>query len=177
MVAPFNIDGISMQRDAFLLFAIVQGSGAVLEYYLSNRSEFLEDERFPETFAEIVASDLLLSLSAKVRNSLDGHGWHGNLPAIGRLTILQSKMRPLPREVMPLFEKYDGVGRWTEVDFREGCNKILHAEAAVWGGKRLTPTGAKALTGTIVMSGSHRESVWLCELDVRKFSAYVISQF
>jgi hypothetical protein len=177
MASPFNIDGLSMQRDAFLLLSVVAGSETVVRYFLENRREFVEGDYFPQDFAEVIASDLVLSLAAKSRNALDGHGWGDALPVIGRLLKMATKAPPKTSELALLMEAHRDSGGWKDLDFREGCNKVLHAEVTKWTAETRISFSAVPLSGSLLMSGQLRNDWWLCELDVRKFAAYIISQF
>lgn len=56
---------------------------------------------------------------------------------------------------------------WEALDFREACNKILHADLVE---PDRMPPDIGALTGQLILNGRHRGKDWEARLDLREFA-------
>jgi hypothetical protein len=60
---------------------------------------------------------------------------------------------------------------WESLEFREACNKVIHAKRVDPG--RTVDTGA--LTGELILHGDFRKKDWQARLDLREFALAALS--
>jgi hypothetical protein len=143
--------------EIYRLMTILESSSTLADYggtYEGDRGKvgFLRGLEFPEV------SRIVVSLAAIIRAALDADP---QLHA-GSLELESEIERPVG-VLMPDATRPDA---WESLEFREACNRVIHAKRV--DPKRTVDTGA--LTGELNLHGDYREKDWQGRLELREFA-------
>jgi hypothetical protein len=148
-----------LDLEIYRLMTILESSSTLADYggtYEGDRGkvEFLRGLEFPEV------SRIVVSLAAIIRAARDADP---QLYARGDLEM----ERPVG-VLMPDATRPDA---WESLEFREACNKVIHAKRV--DPKRTVDTGA--LTGELILHGDYRKKDWQARLELREFALAALS--
>jgi hypothetical protein len=147
-----------LDLEVYRLLTILEASPALAEFegkYEPDRNKitFLRGLEFPEI------SRIVVSLAAIIRSAIDANSraYAGDLELERPVGVL------VPDTAQP------GVGEGLE--FREACNKVLHADRV--DPERKPDTGA--LTGELILEGRHKGKDWRAHLNLREYALAALS--
>jgi hypothetical protein len=139
--------------EVYRLLTILEASPALAEFkgrYASdrNRVRAIREWEFPEI------SGIVVSLAAIIRSAVDSNpgAYRGDLD--------------LERPVGVLMTDTTQTRSWESLEFREACNKILHADRVELEREPETDT----LTGELILEGRYRGKDWQARLDLREYA-------
>jgi hypothetical protein len=142
-----------LDLEVYRLMTILESSPALADYAGTyegdrNKVEALRGWEYPEV------SRIVVSLAAIIRAAMDAD------PGLyaGELEV--------ERPVGVLMPDATNPRAWESLEFREACNKVIHA-------KRVEPqrtVDGGALTGELFLYGDYRKKDWQARLDLREFA-------
>src|SRR5215213_6175911 len=137
---------------------ILESSSALADYggtYEGDRGkvEFLRGLEFPEV------SRIVMSLAAVIRAARDADPqlYAGDLEVERPVGVL------MPDATRP--------DVWESLEFREACNKVIHAKRVE--PKRTVDTGA--LTGELIWHGDFRKKEWQASVELRELARAAVA--
>ena len=147
-----------LDLEIYRLMTILESSTTLADYggtYEGDRDkvEYLRRSEFPEV------SRIVVSLAAIIRAALD---------ADPQLYAGSSELERPVGVLMPNATRPDA---WESLEFREACNKVIHAKRVE--PKRTVDTGA--LTGELILHGDFRKKDWQARLELREFALAALS--
>jgi hypothetical protein len=161
-IVAFLHESPFLDLEIYRLMTILESSTALADYGGTyegdwDKVEYLRRSEFPEV------SRIVVSLAAIIRAALDAD------PQLyaGSLELESEIERPVG-VLMPDATRPDA---WESLEFREACNKVIHAKRV--DPKRTVDTGA--LTGELILHGDYREKDWQARLDLREFALAALS--
>jgi hypothetical protein len=142
-----------LDLEIYRLMTILESSPALADYggtYEGDRGkvEFLRGLEFPEV------SRIVVSLAAIIRAARDAD------------PQLYARNLETERPVGVLMPDATRPDAWESLEFREACNKVIHAKRV--DPKRTVDTGA--LTGELILHGGCRNKDWQARLELREFA-------
>jgi len=144
-----------LDLEVYRLITILEASPALAEFNGSetdrNQITFLRGLEFPEI------SRIVVSLAAIIRSAIDANP---------RAYAASPHDLTLEKPVGVLMPDDAQTSTWEALEFREACNKILHADQV---DLERTPD-TDALTGELVLSGRLRDKNWQAKLDLRQYA-------
>ena len=144
-----------LDLEVYRLITILEASPALAEFNGSetdrNQITFLRNLEFPEI------SRIVVSLAAIIRSAIDADpGAYAASPY--DVTLEKPVGVRMPDDAQPSASE--------ALEFREACNKILHADQV---DLERTPD-TNALTGELFLSGRLRDKNWQAQLDLRQYA-------
>jgi hypothetical protein len=112
-------------------------------------------------FLEI--SRIVMSLAAIIRFSLDAD-------PVGEDIYYRTA---LDRRVGKLIPNLEKPKEQEVLDFREACNKVIHAKSVEPETIQRTPGTAPPLTGRLVVYGDRQGKEWCAELDLKEYAYFL----
>ena len=157
-IVAFLYETPFLDLEIYRLMTILESSPALADYggtYEGDRDkvEYLRRSEFPEV------SRIVVSLAAIVRAALDAN------PQANAADL------EVERPVGVLMPDATRPDAWEPLEFREACNKVIHAKRV--DPKRKVDTGA--LTGELILHGDYREKDWQARLELREFALAALS--
>lgn len=156
----FRFETPYLDLELYRLLTMLEASPALAKFDGAEadkrKLEFLRVWEYPEI------SRIVISLAAIIRSSLDadpvGGGDSYYRAALGRRVGTLIPDLENPQEQEPL-------------DFREACNKVIHAKSVEPETASAIQEGmAPPLTGQLVLYGDWRGKEWRAELDLREYA-------
>lgn len=158
MVVAFRFETPYLDLGIYRLLTIIEASPALAAFDGDESDKRKLDFLREWEFAEI--SRIVVSLAAIIRSSLDAEPVGGDYYGLA----LERPVGVLTPDLLGCPEKRE------PLDFREACNKVIHA-------KSVEPKSASApqgtdpsLTGWLVLYGDHRGKDWRADLDLRDYA-------
>ena len=156
---PFRFETPYLDLEIYRLLTILEASPALAGFDGGEldklKVESLREWEFPEI------SRIVVSLAAIIRSSWEAH------PVSDRDPFYRPA---LMRRVGSLVPDLENSQEQEPLDFREACNKVIHA-------KSVEPETAPAiqgtsppLTGRLVLYGNYREKEWRADLDLKEYA-------
>jgi hypothetical protein len=161
-IVAFLYESPLLDLEIYRLITILEASPALAEFEGSletdrNKVDFL---RRGFEFAEV--SRIVVSLAAIIRSTVDANPKaYAGYPD-----------RSLKRPVGVLMPDATKPHVWEALEFREACNKVLHADRV---DPERTPPDTGALTGRLTLYGRHRRKDWEAKLDLRDYAVAALS--
>jgi hypothetical protein len=157
-IVAFLYETPFLDLEIYRLMTILESSTVLADYggtYEGDRDkvEYLRRLEFPEL------SRIVVSLAAIVRAALDAN------PQANAADL------EVERPVGVLMPDATRPDAWEPLEFREACNKVIHAKRV--DPKRTVDTGA--LTGELILHGDYREKDWQARLELREFALAALS--
>jgi hypothetical protein len=159
-IVAFLYESPFLELEVYRLMTILESSSALADYggtYEGDRRkvEFLRGWEYPEV------SRIVVSLAAIIRAAMDAD------PGVYRGDFIELEVE---RHVGILRPDATQPQAQESLEFREACNKIIHA-------KRVVPQRADsgALTGVLFLYGDYRKKDWEARLDLREFALGALS--
>jgi hypothetical protein len=157
-IVAFLYETPFLHLEVYRLMTILESSSALADYegtYEDDwaKVEFLRGLEFPEV------SRIVMSLAAIIRAARDAD------------PQLNAGDLELERPVGVLMPDATQPHAWESLEFREACNKVIHAKRV--DPKRTADTGA--LTGELILHGNYRKKDWQARLDLREFAVAALS--
>jgi hypothetical protein len=156
-IVAFLYETPFLDLEVYRLLAILESSPTLAEFkgkYGGDRDkvQFLRGLEFPEV------SRIIVSLAAIIRSARDADpkAYAGDLQMERPVGVL------MPDDAYPHV--------WEGLDFREACNKVIHAKHV---DPQRTDTGA--LTGELILYGKRWNKNWQARLDVRGYALAALS--
>jgi hypothetical protein len=142
--------------EIYRLMTILESSPALADYggtYEGDRRkvEALRGWEYPEV------SRIVVSLAAIIRAAMDAD------PGVYAGDEIELEVERPVGVLMPDASKPRA---WESLEFREACNKVIHAKRVV--PERVAGTGA--LTGDLFLYGDYRKKDWQARLELREFA-------
>jgi hypothetical protein len=158
-IVAFLYETPFLDLEIYRLMTILESSPALADYggtYEGDRDmvEFLRGLEFPEV------SRIVVSLAAIIRAARDADP---QLYAGGDLALERPVGVFMPDATRP--------DAWESLEFREACNKVIHAKRV--DPQRTVDTGA--LTGELFLHGRFNKKDWQARLDLREFALAALS--
>ncbi len=156
----FRFETPHLDLEVYRLLAIIEASPALAKFDGTEQDKrqvaFLRQLEYPEI------SRIVMSLAAIIRSSLDAD------PVGGGDSYYGAALR---RRVGTLTPDLETPEKQEPLDFREACNKVIHAmsgkpERAPAIQEGMTPP----LTGRLVLYGDRYGKEWRAELDLREYA-------
>lgn len=149
-IVAFLYESPFLDLEVYRLLTILEASSALAEFkgtYATdqNRVRFIRGLEYPEI------SRIVVSLAAIIRSATD--------------TNRDSDLE-LERPVGVILPDTTRPRAWQSLEFREACNKILHADLVELERKPETD----ALTGELFLEGRYRGKDWHARLDLRQYA-------
>ena len=152
-IVAFLYETPFLALEIYRLMTILESSPALADYgetYEGDRDkvQYIRRLEFPEV------SRIVVSLAAIIRAAIDAipQANEGNLAVERPVGVL------MPDATRP--------DVWESLEFREACNKVIHAKRVE--PKRTVDTGA--LTGELILHGDFRKKDWQASLELREFA-------
>jgi hypothetical protein len=142
--------------EVYRLMTILESSRVLADYAGTyegdrNKVEALRGWEYPEV------SRIVVSLAAIIRTAMDAD------PGLYAVDFIELEVERPVGVLMPDATKPRA---WESLEFREACNKVIHA-------KRVEPqrtVDSGALTGELFLYGDYRKKDWQARLDLREFA-------
>ncbi len=159
----YHLNSATVLQDVYRLLSIVMGDQAVMrasepgDRVRTLRNRFIEDEFVHLLISTAVANRTQLEHMAGPRNDPD-----------------ELSFSPLEQDCGRLQQNVDAITR-VPLNFREACNKIIHAEsitAQTSGEPEHTPVGT-----TVALRGRSGKKTWLAHLDVVDYARGSVRNF
>jgi hypothetical protein len=112
------------------------------------------------------ATKLLIEVAVVLRNLLDGEQWP--------LDVIH-EMRVERRPEKPVGLLRTSNGKETSLNFREACNKLIHAQRVSFGMRDL-PGKTAYLDGTAELHGTKSGQIWVVKLQLSDFIRMAVRQ-
>jgi hypothetical protein len=160
-IVAFLYESPFLELEVYRLMTILESSSALADYggtYEGDRRkvEFLRRSEFPEV------SRIVVSLAAIIRAAMDAD------PGLYAGDEIELEVE---RPVGVLRPDATQPRVWESLEFREACNKVIHAKRV--DPQRTVETGA--LTGELFLYGDYRKKDWEARLDLREFALAALS--
>jgi hypothetical protein len=145
-----------LDLEVYRLMTILESSLVLADYAGTyegdrNKVEALSGWEYPEV------SRIVVSLAAIIRTAMDAD------PGLYAVDFIELEVERPVGVLMPDATKPRA---WESLEFREACNKVIHA-------KRVEPqrtVDSGALTGELFLYGDYRKKDWQARLDLREFA-------
>jgi hypothetical protein len=145
-----------LDLEVYRLMTILESSRVLADYAGTyegdrNKVEALRGWEYPEV------SRIVVSLAAFIRTAMDAD------PGLYAGDFIELEVERPVGVLMPDATKPRA---WESLEFREACNKVIHA-------KRVEPqrtVDSGALTGELFLYGDYRKKDWQARLDLREFA-------
>jgi hypothetical protein len=145
-----------LDLEVYSLMTILESSRVLADYAGTyegdrNKVEALRGWEYPEV------SRIVVSLAAIIRTAMDAD------PGLYAVDFIELEVERPVGVLMPDATKPRA---WESLEFREACNKVIHA-------KRVEPqrtVDSGALTGELFLYGDYRKKDWQARLDLREFA-------
>ena len=160
-IVAFLYESPFLDLEIYRLMTILESSSALADYegtYEGDRDkvEYLRRSEFPEV------SRIVISLAAIIRAAMDAD------PGVYAGDEIELEVERPVGVLMPDATRPDA---WESLEFREACNKVIHAKRV--DPKRTADTGA--LTGELILHGRLNKKNWQARLDLREFALAALS--
>jgi hypothetical protein len=160
-IVAFLYESPFLYLEIYRLMTILESSSALADYegtYEGDRRkvEYLRRTEFPEV------SRIVISLAAIIRAAMDAD------PGVYAGDEIELEVERPVGVLMPDATRPDA---WESLEFREACNKVIHAKRV--DPKRTVDTGA--LTGELILHGDYRKKNWQARLELREFALAALS--
>ena len=160
----FQYETPFLDLEIYRLVTVLEASPALAEFDGSDETdrskiEFLRGLEFPEV------SRIVVSLAAIIRSAIDAdpRAYAGIHP-----TALE---KPVGILLPDTTQDATQLHVWETLNFRDACNKVLHADKVEL--KRTPDTNA--LSGELILDGRYRGKDWRAHLDLRKYALTAMS--
>jgi len=160
-IVAFLYESPFLDLEVYRLMTVLESSSALADYggtYEGDRNkvEALRGWEYPEV------SRIVVSLAAIIRAAMDAD------PGLYAGDEIELEVE---RPVGVLMPDATQPRAWESLEFREACNKIIHAKRV--DPQRTEDTGA--LTGELFLYGRFNKKDWQARLDLREFALAALS--
>ena len=160
----FQYETPFLDLEIYRLITILEASPALAVNSASdetdrNKIAFLRGLEFPEV------SRIVVSLAAIIRSAIDAD------PRAYTAIHPTSLEKPVGILLPDTTQDATQLDVWEALNFREACNKVLHADKVEL--KRTPDTNA--LAGELLLEGRYRGMDWRAHLDLRKYALTAMS--